>query len=95
MTCYLQALTERPAGTKHYEVHWQKPFKHKLPAENLDPSGLTGTRQSYSLAEDTKDSNLGRPNARLRIELEAQRNEFTSLQKHNITLKKNRLRPAL
>lgn len=47
-------------------------------------SGLTGTSQTYTLADDAADSGLGRPNDTLRIELEANRSGVTSLQKHSV-----------
>jgi hypothetical protein len=51
-------------------------------------SGLTGTSQTYTLADDTADSGLGRPNAALRIELEANRSGVISLQKHSIAFER-------
>lgn len=51
-------------------------------------SGLTGTSQTYTLAEDTVDSGLGRPNAALRIELETNRSSVISLQKHSIAFER-------
>jgi hypothetical protein len=51
-------------------------------------SGLTGTSQTYTLADDTADSGLGRPNAALRIELEANRAGVISLQKHSIAFER-------
>lgn len=51
-------------------------------------TGLTGTSQTYTLADDTADSGLGRPNAALRIELEATRSGVTSLQKHSIAFER-------
>ena len=51
-------------------------------------SGLTGTSQTYALAEDTADSGLGRPNAALRIELETNRSGVISLQKHSIAFER-------
>lgn len=47
-------------------------------------NGLTGTSQTYTLADDTADSGLGRPNAALRIELETNRSGVISLQKQSI-----------
>ncbi len=49
-------------------------------------SGLTGTSQDYTMAQDEADSGLGRPNGMLRIELEADRGGITSLQRHSITV---------
>ena len=40
------------------------------------------------LADDTADSGLGRPNAALRIELEANRSGVISLQKHSIAFER-------
>lgn len=51
-------------------------------------SGLTGTSQTYTLANDEADSGLGRPNALLRIELEANRSGVTSLQKHSVSFER-------
>ena len=51
-------------------------------------SSLTGTSQTYTLAEDTADSGLGRPNAALRIELESNRSGVISLQKHAIAFER-------
>jgi hypothetical protein len=51
-------------------------------------SGLTGTSQTYTLANDEADSGLGRPNAQLRIELEANRSGVTSLQKHSVSFER-------
>jgi hypothetical protein len=51
-------------------------------------SGLTGTSQTYTLADDDADSGLGRPNAQLRIELEANRSGVTSLQKHSVSFER-------
>ncbi|HXF07487.1 MAG TPA: phage tail protein [Candidatus Acidoferrales bacterium] len=51
-------------------------------------SGLTGTSQTYTLADDTADSGLGRPNAALRIELESNRSGVISLQKHSIAFER-------
>lgn len=51
-------------------------------------TGLTGTSQNYTLADDTADSGLGRPNAALRIELESNRSGVISLQKHSITFER-------
>jgi hypothetical protein len=51
-------------------------------------SGLTGTSQTYTLADDTADSGLGRPNAALRIELESNRAGVISLQKHSIAFER-------
>lgn len=51
-------------------------------------SGLTGTSQTYTLANDEADSGLGRPNALLRIELEANRSGVTSLQKHSVSVER-------
>ncbi|HEX7123458.1 MAG TPA: phage tail protein [Gemmatimonadaceae bacterium] len=51
-------------------------------------SGLTGTSQTYTLANDEADSGLGRPNAQLRIELEANRSSVTSLQKHSVSVER-------
>lgn len=51
-------------------------------------TGLTGTSQTYTLADDTADSGLGRPNAALRIELESNRSGVISLQKHSIAFER-------
>ncbi|MCK9554080.1 hypothetical protein, partial [Aquamicrobium sp.] len=51
-------------------------------------SGLTGASQTYTLADDTADSGLGRPNAALRIELESNRSGVISLQKHSIAFER-------
>lgn len=51
-------------------------------------SGLTGTSQPYTLADDAADSGLGRPNAALHIELETNRSGVISLQKHSITFER-------
>ena len=51
-------------------------------------SGLTGASQTYTLADDTADSGLGRPNSALRIELESNRSGVISLQKHSITFER-------
>lgn len=51
-------------------------------------SGLTSTSQTYTLANDEADSGLGRPNAQLRIELEANRSGVTSLQKHSLSFER-------
>lgn len=51
-------------------------------------SALTGTNQIYRLADDTAESGLGRPNAPLRIELEVNRAEIISLQKHSIAFER-------
>lgn len=51
-------------------------------------SGLTGTSQTYTLTNDEADSGLGRPNALLRIELEANRSGVTSLQKHSVSFER-------
>lgn len=51
-------------------------------------NGLTGTTQTYTLADDTADSGLGRPNAALRIELESNRSGVLSLQKHSIAFER-------
>lgn len=51
-------------------------------------SGLTGTSQTYALTNDQADSGLGRPNAQLRIELEASRSGVTSLQKHSVSFER-------
>lgn len=51
-------------------------------------SGLTGTSQTYTLANDEADSGLGRPNAQLRIELEANRAGVLSLQKHSVSFER-------
>lgn len=51
-------------------------------------SGLTGTSQTYTLANDEADSGLGRPNAQLRIELEANRSGVASLQKHSVSFER-------
>lgn len=51
-------------------------------------SGLTGTSQTYTLVNDEADSGLGRPNALLRIELEADRSGVTSLQKHSVNFER-------
>jgi hypothetical protein len=51
-------------------------------------SGLTGTSQTYTQADDTADSGLGRPNAALRIELESNRSGVISLQKHSIAFER-------
>lgn len=51
-------------------------------------SGLTGTSQTYTLVNDEADSGLGRPNAQLRIELEASRSGVTSLQKHSLSFER-------
>lgn len=51
-------------------------------------SGLTGTSQTYTLANDEADSGLGRPNAQLRIELKANRSGVTSLQKHSVSFER-------
>ena len=51
-------------------------------------SGLTGASQTYTLADDTADSGLGRPNAALRIEIESNRSGVISLQKHSIAFER-------
>ncbi len=51
-------------------------------------SGLTGTSLTYTLADDQADSGLGRPNAQLRIELDATRDGVSSLQKHSVTVER-------
>ena len=51
-------------------------------------SGLTGTSQTYTLAQDAADSGLGRPNAQLRLELEASRAGVTSAQKHSVSFER-------
>lgn len=51
-------------------------------------TGLTGASQTYTLADDTADSGLGRPNAALRIELESNRSGVISLQKHSIAFER-------
>ncbi|MBB3211662.1 hypothetical protein FHW67_000910 [Herbaspirillum sp. Sphag1AN] len=50
--------------------------------------GLSEASQSYSLADDTTESGLGRPNTSLRIELEADRNGVVSLQRHSISFER-------
>ena len=49
---------------------------------------LPDAKQTYTLANDTADSGLGRPNDQLRLELEANRSGITSLQKHSITFER-------
>ena len=51
-------------------------------------SDLTGTSQIYTLAQDAADSGLGRPNAQLRLELEASRAGVTSAQKHSVSFER-------
>lgn len=53
-----------------------------------EAGGLTGTSQTYTLADDTADSGLGRPNAALRIELESNRSGVISLQKYSISFER-------